>query len=167
VGENREPTPHGITPLEQLQNQLWRDRLMADLSLKVTLQGQLALGKILAEFRSSRNMSLRSASEYIAEKTGENPVSFTTLGAIERGSVKPDLSTLLLFAQSGYGQMTFSQMVNVLTGGNLSALEEIRAEVPPSFCLSDAVVHLKDLPDEEKIRLSILLLSSLTNGGIA
>jgi hypothetical protein len=29
VGENRKPTPYGIAPLEQLQNQLWRDRLMA------------------------------------------------------------------------------------------------------------------------------------------
>jgi hypothetical protein len=28
VGENRKRFPYGPTPLEQLQNQLWRDRLM-------------------------------------------------------------------------------------------------------------------------------------------
>jgi hypothetical protein len=69
-------------------------------------------------------LSLRAASEYIMERTGGGTVSFTTLGDIERGIRKADMDTLLLFAQSGYGGMSFDEMANLLTGKRLALCEE-------------------------------------------
>lgn len=90
--------------------------------LKITESGKKRFGQALKNFRESRGMSLRDAEQYIYGKCG-SPVSFNTISNIERGYRNVDTETLLLFAQSGYGGMKTSEMLDMLTGGRLSDVE--------------------------------------------
>jgi hypothetical protein len=92
--------------------------------LQTTDKGKKDLGEKLRVFREEKmKMSLRTAADYISEKTGY-PFSFTTLGGIERGACKADADTLLLFVQAEWGGMSLSEMYSVLTDSRLAMCEK-------------------------------------------
>jgi len=90
--------------------------------LQTTGSGQRKLGEAFRDFRKSQGMSLRAAESYVSDRTG-GKISFTAIGDIERGVRLPDTNTLLLFAQSGYGGMSYQEMVDILTDRRLAVCE--------------------------------------------
>lgn len=92
-------------------------------SVKITKEGRERLGKVLLEFRESKGLSLRAASKYIAEVSGDGSLGFSSLGDIESGKRDIKLENLLLLSQIGYGNLTFSEMVDILTNSRLSLCE--------------------------------------------
>ena len=90
--------------------------------LQTTDSGQKKLGEAFRAFRKERGMSLRAAESFVLERTG-GKISFTAIGDIERGVRLPDMNTLLLFAQAGYGGMSYQEMSDILTDRRLAVCE--------------------------------------------
>ena len=90
--------------------------------LRITVSGCRELGRRLKRFRESQGMSLRAAAVFLDERTGGG-LNFTSIGDIERGARRPDTDTLLLFAQAGYGGMSFTEMVDIATENRLVSCE--------------------------------------------
>jgi transcriptional regulator with XRE-family HTH domain len=90
--------------------------------VSLTPQGLRVLGERLKNYREARGWSQREASRHISErvKAGITP---TALGRIEAGSVTVKLDTLLMLSQIGYGNMGFSEMVDLATENRLAACE--------------------------------------------
>jgi transcriptional regulator with XRE-family HTH domain len=93
-------------------------------SIKPTKSGREKLGEILREYRKAKGWSLRFASDYIAETSVDGDLSFSSLGDIEGGKRDIKLENLLLLSQIGYGDMKFSEMVDILTEHRLSLCEK-------------------------------------------
>jgi len=91
--------------------------------LEITETGRKNFGAILKAFRQRHKMTLREAESFIGDHCCGRTVSFNSLSAIERGYRDIDTATLLLFAQSGYGGMTFNEMGDVLTDRRLAVCE--------------------------------------------
>ena len=89
-----------------------------------TSQGRKRFGEKLFKYRDDRKWSLGKAVESINSKLGTN-LSKSALNDIENGIVKQiKVDTLLLISQSGYGDMGFSEMVDILTERRLSLCEK-------------------------------------------
>lgn len=93
-------------------------------SVKITKDGRERLGEILRNYRESKGWSLRFASEYISQASGDGNLSFSSLGDIEGGKRDIKLENLLLLSQIGYGDMGFSEMVDILTSSRLALCEK-------------------------------------------
>jgi transcriptional regulator with XRE-family HTH domain len=91
-------------------------------AITFTDQGIQALGEKLRDYRESRRWSLRQASENIAKKVSPG-ISPSALGDLERGAVTVKAETLLKLSQVNYGDMTFSEMIDILTDHRLAACE--------------------------------------------
>jgi transcriptional regulator with XRE-family HTH domain len=91
--------------------------------LEITETGRKEFGARLKAYRQHHKMTLREAEAFIGDRCCGRTVSFNSLSAIERGHRDIDTATLLLFAQSGYGDMTFSEMGDILTDRRLAVCE--------------------------------------------
>lgn len=87
-----------------------------------TRQGMRTLGAKLRLYRESKQWSLRQASDNIATEVCPG-ISPSALGDLERGAVTVKAETLLKLSQIGYGGMTFSEMVDILTDRRLALCE--------------------------------------------
>lgn len=93
-------------------------------AVAITEKGKKNFGDRLRKFREEKGWSLQVASDVVYKRTGRR-FSRSTLGDIENATVKqikPD--TLLLIAQSGLGDMSFSEMMNVLTENRMALCEK-------------------------------------------
>lgn len=81
---------------------------------QVTKQGRERLGAKLLAYRENLMFSLRDASASIAFHAGTT-ISPTSLGKIEQGASVPHLDTLLLLSSIGYGDLSLSEMIHLLT----------------------------------------------------
>lgn len=90
--------------------------------VRFTESGKKMLGKKLRDYRKSLGLSLRGAEKYIRDMGGE--LSFTTIGNIEKGYREIEVANLLMLSQLGYGEMTFTQMMNVLTEDRFALCEK-------------------------------------------
>lgn len=90
--------------------------------IKITESGRKEFGRLLKEFRLKMGLSQRDAESFIEDKCGQK-ISFNSISAIERGCRNIDMDTLFLFAQSGYGGMSFAEMADILSDRRLSLCE--------------------------------------------
>jgi transcriptional regulator with XRE-family HTH domain len=89
----------------------------------ITEQGRKALGRALLNYRTEQGLSLDKAVEIINARSGHR-FSKSTIGDIENGATKQiSLNTLLGLSQSGYGGMTYVEMVDILTDRRLAVCE--------------------------------------------
>ena len=90
-----------------------------------TEQGRKRFGKTLLDWRKGKGWSLRDAADYINHSVVmEKPFSASALGDIENAVVKEvKTQTLLMLAQVKYGEMTFNEMLEVLTSNRLALCE--------------------------------------------
>ena len=87
-----------------------------------TKSGLEQFGLKLKKYRKDRGWSLRESAAQIGNSVETN-LSASTLGDLERAAVVVKADTLLLLSQVGYGGMTFSEMVDILTDRRLALCE--------------------------------------------
>lgn len=97
--------------------------------VRFTETGKKTLGLKLKRYRESLKLSLRGAENYIREMGGD--LSFNTISSIEKGHREIETANLLMLSQIGYGGMTFTQMVDILTENRLSLCEK-----PVPYCVN-------------------------------
>lgn len=90
--------------------------------VRFTETGKKTLGLKLKQYRESLKLSLRGAENHIRGLGGD--LSFTTIGSIEKGYREIEIANLLMLSQIGYGGMTFTQMVDILTENRLALCEK-------------------------------------------
>lgn len=90
--------------------------------VKLTDKGLKELGDCLVKYRKDKGWSLRDAARHISDRTIQG-LTASALGRIEEGKVSVKLDTLLMLAQIGYGDLSFTQMVNLATERRLAVCE--------------------------------------------
>ena len=91
--------------------------------VKPTDKGLRVLGGRFRDYRERQGWSQREAARRITQKIKPG-LTASALGRIEDGNLKTiKMETLLMLAQIGYGDMGFSEMVDLATGNRLSACE--------------------------------------------
>ena len=90
--------------------------------VRLTNKGLKELGACLVKYREDKGWSQRDAARYISDRTIQG-LTASALGRIEEGKVSVKLDTLLMLAQIGYGDLSFTQMVNLATERRLAVCE--------------------------------------------